>query len=76
MIEERRVKSFMSNNGLHRAFIIARADGFYQFREESHEPASYSGWAPAGTSGVYASLADAERATHHDLPWLKDQISN
>jgi hypothetical protein len=76
MIGGRIVKSLVSGDGLYRALIVVRGDGFYQIHQEAHEPTSHSGWAPAGVSGIYGSLADVEHAAHHELPWLRNRISD
>jgi hypothetical protein len=77
MSSERIVKSFASKDGSHRAFIMGRDDGLYRFVEESMATdMGYAYWQPTHESGIYGTLADAEREARQTLPWLRDQISN
>ena len=63
-------------DGKAKVYILARHDGFYEYRGEAEiQGDEYEGvyWPPTERSGLFASAEQAERAAFDDVPWLRQQ---
>jgi hypothetical protein len=63
-------------DGKAKVHILARHDGFYEYRGEAEiQGDEYEGvyWSPTERSGLFASAHEAERAAFDDVPWLRQQ---
>jgi hypothetical protein len=63
-------------DGKAKVYILARHDGFYEYRGEAEiQGDEYEGvyWSPSEISGLFASADEAERAAFDDVPWLRQQ---
>jgi hypothetical protein len=72
----RGVKTLAEEGGERRIVIELRDDGLAQFIEERFygDPAEdddHVGWQPVAASGLYETVADAERAAMASTPWLR-----
>ena len=56
--------------------VVLRPDGTFWFAEYRRDPEDARGWFPIGDHGEcsYASLAEAEAAARHRIPWLASVI--
>jgi hypothetical protein len=64
-------------DGKAKVYILARHDGFYEYRGEAKTQGDeYEGvyWSPTEISGRFASAHEAERAAFDDVPWLRQEI--
>jgi hypothetical protein len=72
-----RVKVIDRTDGKARVYILARHDGFYEYRAEAEvQGDEYDGvyWVPTVTSGLFGSAREAEQAAFDDISWLRQQI--
>ena len=63
-------------DGKPKVYILARHDGFYEYRGEAEiQGDEYEGvyWPPTERSGLFAFAEEAERAAFDDVPWLRQQ---
>jgi hypothetical protein len=70
------VKMIERPDGKARVYILARHDGFFEYRGETQiQGDEYEGiyWSPTESSGLYASAGEAERDACEDVPWLRQQ---
>lgn len=61
-------------DGKAKVYILARHDGFYEYRGEAEvQGVEHEGvyWSPTEISGLFASAQEAERAAFGDVPWLR-----
>jgi len=66
-------------DGKAKLYILARQDGFYEYRGEAEiQGDEYEGcyWSPTEMSGLFASAQEAERAAFDEVPWLRQQFRN
>lgn len=64
-------------DGKAKLYILARQDGFYEYRGEAEiQGDEYEGcyWSPTEMSGLFASAQEAERAAFDEVPWLRQQF--
>jgi hypothetical protein len=64
-------------DGKAKVYILARRDGFYEYRGEAEiRGDEYEGvyWSPTEISGIFASAHEAEQAAFDDVPWLRQEI--
>jgi len=70
----KRIKVIDRADGKAKVYILARHDGFYEYRGEAEiQGDQYEGvyWSPTERSGLFASADEAERAEFDDVPWLR-----
>lgn len=68
------IKVIERGDGRARVYILARHDGFYEFRGVTEVQGNeHEGvyWSPAEMSGLFASADEAEKAALDEVPWLR-----